>query len=497
MNILLINPPFYRIIGFYNRYFPFGVALLSAVLRGLGHDVRVYDADFTERPVYFDYSRLPEKYPEYLRSFTDGRHPVWSEVRSVIADFRPELVGVSAFTTFAASAFHVAKLSKALFPECPVVLGGPHATVRAGEVLRICPSVDYVVRGEGEETLAELVDALGTARPSPGSIRGLSYRSAGSIAHNLPRERCADLDRIPFPDRGLLMNEKKYSSEDMGLIMSSRGCPYSCAYCATDARRVSYRSPDNVLAEIRAVKEKYGTTQFTFKDDSFTVSRKRVAELCTKLIDQKLRIRWECNTRVNLIDGDLLLLMKRAGCNFIKVGIESGSERVLKRMNKGITLDQARRAAGLLRRSGIHWTAYFMMGVPGETEEDVNRTVDLLYEIRPDTALIGVYEPFPGTAMFDDGIRRNLVRADMSLEDFYTMLPNHYYRKDPAVQTDGMPPEAFRRLEQEVKKAFHDYNKRFGNVLKTAMSKTAVYLREPAILLEDVKKYVSYRHGAK
>ncbi len=493
MRVLLISPPFYRVIGFYNRYFPFGVTILGTLLKERGHTVLVYDADLTENPTNIDYSQLPLKYEEYLHAFRDERHPLWQEASSVIADFRPELVGISAFTTFAASAFHMASLSKRTAPRCPVVLGGPHATVKADEALAVCPDIDFAVRGEGEETLLELIDALGRREPAFGAIRGLSYRSQGKAVQNPPRERCADIDRLPFPERGLLLNENKYSSEDMGLIMTSRGCPYSCTYCATDTKRVGYRSADNVIAEIRAVKERYGTTQFTFKDDSFTVSRKRVVELCDKMIRRKLRVRWECNTRVNLIDGELLRLMKRAGCNFIKVGIESGSERVLKEMNKGITLDQIRRAAVLLRRSGIHWTGYFLMGVPGETREDVERTVAFLDEVRPDLALIGVYEPFPGTAMFTDGIKRNLVRPDMSKDDFFTIAPNNYYKCDPAVQTDAVAPQDFLLLEREVKQAFHAHNKRLGNVLKMGWAKAAVYFSEPAALFSDARKYLRYR----
>jgi anaerobic magnesium-protoporphyrin IX monomethyl ester cyclase len=496
MRVLLISPPFYRVIGFYNRYFPFGITSLGTLLRDLGHTVLVYDADVTEHPINIDYARLPEKYPDYLRSFHQAEHPIWREVTSVIADFQPDLVGISSFTTFAASAFHVAALSKRIAPRCPVVLGGPHATAKDEEAMSVCPELDFAVRGEGEETLVELVDALARRDDGFGGILGLTWRASGRVVRNPPRQRGAEVDRLPFPDRSLLLNEKKYSSEDMGLLMTSRGCPYSCTYCATDIKRVGYRSAEGVIAEIKAVKQRYGTTQFTFKDDSFTVNRKRVVELCEKMIGQRLRVRWECNTRLNLIDEELLKLMKRAGCNFIKVGIESGSERILKGMRKGIALDQVRAAAALLRRSGIHWTGYFMMGVPGETREDVNQTVEFLDEIRPDLALIGVYEPFPGTAMFDEGVKRGLVRPDMSREDFFTVQPNDYYKADPALQTDTMTPGDFQQLEGEVKRVFHDHNKRLGNLLKMGWARAAVYSSEPATLLADMKKYVSYRRAS-
>ncbi|KKQ78831.1 MAG: hypothetical protein UT02_C0055G0009 [Parcubacteria group bacterium GW2011_GWC2_38_7] len=493
MRILLIDPPFYRIFGFYNRYFPFGVATIGTVLRNAGHDVLVYDADANDNPTDMDYTRLPEKYQHYLNSFKDDNNPIWLELRKIIKDFNPAVVGISIWTTFAASAFHIAKISKEINSSCPVIMGGPHATVKADEILKILPYVDYIVRGEGESTVLELVQYIESEKPELTQINGLSYKQNKEIKHNTSREMTKDLDKFPFPDRSLLMNEKRYTSEDMGLIMTSRGCPYGCTYCSTDTRRVSYRSIENVLREIRLVKERYGTTQFSFKDDSFTVNRKRVEDLCDRLIAEKLNINWECNTRVNLISDDLLEKMKRAGCNSIKVGIESGSERVLREMNKGITHEHVRNAARLFRKTGIHWTGYFMMGVPGETVDDVYKTLNFMYEVKPDFASIGVYEPFPGTPMFVEGIKRGLVKPEMTLGDFYTSLPNHYYIANTRRQIDTIDEPRFTALQQEIKEKFHSYNKSYRQVLKRVKSRANIYMKEPSIFIGDIKKYLSWR----
>lgn len=492
MKVLLICPPFYRILGFYNRYFPLGITIIGTVLKKAGHEVTVYDADYNDKPQNIDYAQLPEKYPAYLASFENACDPVWSEVKETVARCRPDIVGITVFTTFAAAAFHTARIVKELFPSCPVVMGGPHASVKAGEILGISPHVDYVVRGEGEAVMMELLHFIENGGPSPDGIAGLSYRVGGHVRDNPPRERLKDLDSIPYPERSLLLNEKKYSSEDMGLIMTSRGCPYSCSYCSTDTRRVGYRSIDNVMEEVLFVNKTYGTTQFTFKDDSFTVSRKRVEELCARLIEAEVRVKWECNTRINLVDEGLLRLMKKAGCNFIKVGIESGSDKILESMNKGITLGQIRTAARLLEKTGIHWTGYFLMGVPGETPADIRQTLALMYEIKPDLALIGIYEPFPGTPMFEDGIRRGLIKPSMTLGDFFTTLPNHYYKADPCRQVDTMGEEEFTLLEKEMKDAFHRYNKRPVHVMAMAKAKIMVYIKEPDILYEDIRKYLRY-----
>ena len=493
MKIVLIDPPFYRILDFYNRYFPIGITAIGTFLRQKGHDVVVYDADFNDKPDNMDYSLLPEYYPKYLDSFGNASHSVWKEVRETIATINPDIVGISIWTTFAASAFRVARICKEVIPACKVVMGGPHATAKADEILKISSDVDYVVKGDGELTMLELVRQSSSDSNAVSSIPGLSFRANNIITHNSQRQTQSDLKLFPFPDRSFLMNEDRYTSEDMGLIMSSRGCPFACSYCATHTKRVNYRPIAHIIEEIKLVMSNYNTRQFSFKDDSFTVNKRRVEELCTRLRAEKLKISWECNTRVDLISKSLLAKMKKAGCNSIKVGVESGSEHILKKMNKGITHNQVRDAAKLLKKAGIHWTGYFMMGLPGESVDDVYETLELMYEIEPDFASISVYEPFPGTAMFAEGIKQGLVKPEMTLPDFYTTLPNHYYKSDVQQQTDTIDSERFSALEQEMKGKFHAYNKKFKRLLNRAKSRTRIYAASPHIFLADVAKYFSWR----
>lgn len=509
MKVLLIDPPFYRLIGFYNRWFPLGLVSVGTALRDAGHEVIVYDADYNENPSIIGNACLTGYYRRYLDSFHQPDNAVWREMRQTIESVRPDAVGVTMCTAYAASAFHVAEISKAVNPACPVIAGGPHATVRAEEVLKICPAVDYVVRGEGEITARELIAAIapvcsvpvrayegtpcGVTTSAPlDALQGVSFRLGGSIRHNPPRDRIRDLDQLAPPDRALMMNRATYSPEDMGLIMTSRGCPFSCTFCATDNKQVRYRSIEHILREIRQVKAAYGTTHFTLKDDSFTVNKKRVAEFCDALVRENLRIGWECNTRVDLVDEEMLRTMKRAGCNSVKVGVESGSQNVLERMNKRITLDQVRAAARLFRKTGLHWTGYFLIGTPGETEEDIYKTLDFMYEVKPDFAAIGVYEPFPETVMFHEGIRCGLVKADMTFEDFYATMPNDYYKADSRRQVDTIDGEAFERVESEMKAGFHAYNKGLPRLLKRAKSRLGLYRSRPAVLLDDIRKYLTW-----
>jgi len=496
MRILLIDPPFYRFIGYYNRYFPLGLAYLAAVLRENGHDVLIYDADCNVNPSKMDFTRLEDSYPLYLKSLKENSHPIWQEMRERIHNFKPDTVGITVWTTFAASALRIASLCKEYDRSVPVVMGGPHISIKHDEVMKICPDVDFLIRGEGEKTFVELAKALESKDKAKAlkNINGILYRQNREIVHNPDREFIQDLDTIPLPARDLLLNKDSYNSEDMGLLMTSRGCPYNCSYCATSIweRKTRYRSIDNVINEIKLVIDKYGTRQFTFKDDSFTVNRKRVLELCDRLINEDIRINWDCNTRVNLVDEEILNKMKKAGCNGIKVGIETGSERILKLINKRISFEQCKKAVKLFRKVGIHWTGYFMMGLPSETKEDVYQTLKFMKELRPDYASFSVYEPFPGTELFNSGVTKGLVQKERTLDDFYTISPKYYYVKDINRRVDTMSGKEFEKLEFEMKEAFYKYNRGLLRLAKRANSRSKLYLQTPKTLVDDFKKFLSW-----
>jgi radical SAM superfamily enzyme YgiQ (UPF0313 family) len=493
MRVLLIDPPFYRFIGYYNRYFPLGLASLATVLQGQGHEVLIYDADRNVNPSKMNFTFLEESYPSYLKALADSNHPAWQEMRETLRSFRPEAVGIAIWTTFVASAFVTAQLCKEYDGGIPVIAGGPHCTIRADEVMRVCADIDFLVRGEGEETLSELIESLSNheAGAMLAHVKGITYRDSGQVIHTCDRELIRDLNALGFPARDLLLNKHSYDSEDMGLLMTSRGCPFNCSYCATSIwkRKVRYRSVDNVMAEIKLIRSTYGTRQFTFKDDSFTVNRERVLELCDRLVAERLHINWDCNTRVDLVDEELLRRMKRAGCNSVKVGIETGSERILKLVNKGITLSQARRAAGLFRSVGIHWTGYFMMGLPSETREDIEQTLKFMKELKPDFVSLSVYEPFPGTDLFRIGVQAGLVQDERTREDFFRISPKYYYVKDPNRRVDTMSNDVFEQAEANVKREINSYNKGWARTVKRVISRKGLYLHNPSAVLSDAKKF--------
>ena len=496
MKILLIDPPFYRFIRYFNRFFPLGLAYLAAVLREKGHEVVIYDADANvEKCDSMDFSVLEEKYPEYLRHINDLSHPLWKEMRETISSVKPDLVGINAYTTRVAAAFRTAQISKEVLPGIPVVMGGPHPSVKADETLKVCPSVDFAIRGEGELSFTRLIKAI-VEKGDFSKIKGLSYRSGTEIVHNPPVEFVKDLDSIPFPARDLLMNRDTYTPEDMGLIMTGRGCPFDCTFCSSSgvwSRSARARSTENVIEEVKKVQAEYGTVQFSFKDDTFTIDRKRVLNFCKAIRQKGVKIKWDCNVRVNLIDEELLREMKAAGCNGIKMGIESGSERVLKEvMTKGTTVAQIKRAAALVRKASIHWTGYFMMGLPTETRDEMIETLNLMRRIRPDFASMSVYEPFPGTQLFRKGLETGHVTDDRTLEDYCNISPKYYFFKDITNRIDTMNDTEFREMEKFIKDSFRRYNRGLLRIMKRVSARSALYLNEPAAILGDFQKFLAW-----
>jgi len=496
MRILLIDPPFYRFIRYYNRFFPLGLAYLAAVLRDNGHEVLIYDADANKEKAHdMDFSALEEKYPEYIENVSKLSHPIWGELRDVLNEFKPDLVGISVFTTKVASAFMAAQIAKSSNPDTPVVVGGPHPSVKSEELLKIAPFVDFAVRGEAENSVVQLVQAV-ERKGGYGDIEGLSFRADGRIRHNPAAGFIRDLDRLPYPARDLLLNKSAYTSEDMGLMMSGRGCPFECTFCSSAGvwgRGVRFRSVENVIGEMRQVCSSHGTVQFSFKDDIFTINPKRVLEFCRLLKNEKLHVKWDCNARVNLIDERLLAEMKSAGCNGIKVGIESGSDRILKDvMRKNITVAQVKHAAQLIRKAGIHWTGYFMMGLPTETEQEMLATLELMRQIKPDFASLSVYEPLPGTQLYEAGLTTGDTVESRALDDYCAISPKYYYFRDIGNRIDTMTDDRLRYLERFMKASFHRYNRSPARIFKRARARSTLYLKEPRALLDDFKKFLAW-----
>jgi anaerobic magnesium-protoporphyrin IX monomethyl ester cyclase len=315
VKILLIHPPWLR---FFNN----GLSSPPLALNGLAsyikrelphHDIDIYNADHITRlpPVFYNYF-YTVRHEEYVRRLKDLNDSVWREVRGVIADFNPDVLGIGSMTASYVSAVTVSRIAKQINSNVIVVLGGKHPSALPEDTLRN-GSVDFVVIGEGEETFKELL--LNLKRPEV--VQGIAYRNPeGKVLMTSSRSNRDDINTLPFPifessiNRYSFQKKRALKSFAWGMI-SARGCPFRCIYCASD-KTIRYRSPENVVEEIMMVKEKYGINYFDFEDDSFSLHRNRTLSLCNYLRNQN--VKWTCITRVDLIDESLVSVMKESGC---------------------------------------------------------------------------------------------------------------------------------------------------------------------------------------
>jgi radical SAM superfamily enzyme YgiQ (UPF0313 family) len=302
-----------------------------------------------------------------------------------------------------------------------------------------------------------------------------------------------NLDEIPIPSRDLLMGIENFTSEDMGVIITSRGCPYSCTYCACPKmwKGVRYRSIDNVIEEIQQVMREYGTTQFAIYDDTFTINRQRVLEFCKTLINEKININWTCTTRLDLLDDEQLIMMKKSGCNNVKVGVESGSPEILEIMKKKEDKDDIRQGSSLLRKHGFFWSGYFMMGLPMETKKDIMDTLEFMKELKPNFAQMSIFLPLPGTELFSLGMNLGLYKSKMNIDEFFSMNPDDYYFVDPNRRVTTMGIEEFNKIQDYVFESFHRYNSRFSGLFSRAISRRKTYINDPKLLFRDIKRVIS------
>lgn len=352
---------------------------LAASLRARGHEVALLDASAPRGPRTVD------------------------AIAARVEAFAPDLVGLHLKTLHVQPAY---ALARALDGRWPLVAGGPHATVAPDEPL--ARGFTWAVRGEGEETLPELADAVDGKRALD-SIAGLSFVDRGLHRHNAARPFLTDLDALAAPTSALDLFDPAWYGAARALppagLLSSRGCPAACTFCANNVtgRRFRYRSPASVAAEVALLRERFGLRAFSFFDDSFAVGRRRVAELCAALADVG-PVYWTCTAHPAHLDRDTLAAMKRAGCTGVDLGMESGDPGMLVRIGKGVTVERVIDVLGWCRELGLHAMVNLMFGWPDETDDELQATLDFLERAAPLASGFnarGVLVPYPGTEIYD------------------------------------------------------------------------------------------------
>lgn len=399
MNILLVNPSQYELYGELQapEHPPMGLAYLGAVLEQTGHKVRIIDID------------------------ADGIKE--NDFVRIIKTSNFDMAGVTALTPTYSKAVYITKLVKKN-SDAYTILGGIHPTVMPEDSI-IPESVDFVIKGEGERTIIELASCL-SQYGKLDDIDGLVYKNNGKIIINKDRTLIDDLDSIPFPARHLF-NNQSYTYPDALFypilpVITSRGCPGNCTYCNTRnifTGRFRARSASNLVDEFEEMIEKFGVKEIHIWDDNFTTSKSRVFEIRDEVKRRKLKIKFAFpnGLRIDFLNKDVLKTLKDMGTYSIALGVESGNQQILDRINKGISLEEIREKFSLAKEMDLEIWAFFMIGLPGETKETILETINFAVELNPIVAKFHILKPFPGTKIYEEFLKDGLI-TDMNFDNY-------------------------------------------------------------------------------
>ena len=416
--VLLLVPPFYRLMGGRNNWIHLGLSYVGSVLSKYGYKVKIYNADYSSQEKDANLRGIFNAHDRYKEVVNDLYHPIWQEISETVKRYSPELLGITiTFSATLKSVENIARMVKRYDKDVKVVVGGPHATLAPDETLKSGP-FDYLVRGEGEYTLLELVQGKELT-----DIDGLSYKNNhGRIVHNPDRMSIENLDELPFPDPYLQLIPLGDMNENFGVCATSRGCQKRCVFCSSPrlwGRKIRRCSVRSVIAEIGQRYHDYGVKRFYFSDDNFNLDANYAKELCHAIMDNNLKIQFLCEASIVPFDQELMELLRKAGCIRLKFGMESGSDRILKLMKKGITTAQIRKTCSLAKQASIPYTLYVMIGMPSETPAEMRQTLDLAREMDADYVSLSVATPQIGTQLYKMALAQGVDIPSESWESFY------------------------------------------------------------------------------
>jgi radical SAM superfamily enzyme YgiQ (UPF0313 family) len=393
MKTLLINPDTPRICGIGGmNVFPLGLGYIAAVLENK-QDVEVIDV-------------VAENLNE-------------DSLRKRIFEIAPEIVGITANSLSFQRAIDIAQIVKEIDEGVPVVVGGPHPSVLPTYPLSY-DCFDISVYGEGEKTAVELWDRIENGE-SYSDVRGIAFKEKDKVIVTPRREFIESLDELPFPARHLFPMDKYDEETHLPVlptysIISSRGCPYSCTFCSNNVvfgRMYRCRTARSVVDEVEVLVKKYNANGIYFRDDLFTGSKERVIDICSEIMKRSLSIEWECESRVDTVDEEMVEVMKEAGCRLIWFGVESSRQEILDLLNKQITVAQTRQVYSLLGELGVETGASWMIGVPGETVDNMLETIKLASELKAQFSEVNIFKAFPTSSLYEYTKRNKLYQTEV------------------------------------------------------------------------------------
>jgi anaerobic magnesium-protoporphyrin IX monomethyl ester cyclase len=375
------NGPWY--LG--RKFPPLGLSYVAAALEKAGFEVQMLDNYLQKKP-------LPE-------------------VQQLVKQLNPQVVGITCSSATYHKCVETAAAIKAVLPNCKVVVGGWHPSYVPESILQH-PEIDYAVMGEGERAMVELATYIirGEREMVLGAVSGLAYKRGGKVLKN-DVKFIQNLDELPFPARHLLPMEQYERKmefldvEPVDIMSIARGCPFSCAFCET--RKMwgpvcRFFSPKRVVAEAQDLIHRFGSKGIYFINDNFTIRKKETLELCSLMKKERLDLQWICDTRVDMINSEVLVAMREAGCKTIWFGVESGVPRVLKKINKNISPQQVEQAFKLCHKEGIQVACSFMLGIPGETLADMETTFQFAKKLNPDLCQFNVFIGYPDSLLYEE-----------------------------------------------------------------------------------------------
>lgn len=445
MKILLLIPPtdlqksYGKLKVFANPQPSIGLAYIAAILRDNGHEVKVLDA--------------------YVESIGID------EIFDFMSQYSPDILGISALTPSAELIYAIAVETRKRMGHVKIVMGNLHATLFCEEILSN-NYADFVVHGEGEYTMLELLKTLehnGVLE----DVKGLSFKRNGKNIHNLLRPPIEDLDALPFPAWDFFpLNKystdprtqvKKHNVETM--ILATRGCPNQCTFCSSRTERsLGYkyrmRSPKSIVDEMVFMNKHYDSKVFSFMDLAFPLIKKHALDFCQEIIQRGIdkKFAWFTECRVKPLDEETLSSMKKAGCIRVCFGIESGNDETLKLLKKNFSTDNVKKAVRMSRQAGLEIDGMFMIGLPGENETMIRRTIDFALELDLRYAIFNIFVPYPGCELFDTLMAENKVHFERWSD--FTSYPTYSGGK-PVYVPDNLTHQGLMDLQKRAMRRFY------------------------------------------
>lgn len=430
MDILLIDPPYIGLKGMpVDCGYHVGLTGLAAYLRDAGIETAVLMGDLLldlpsgNKWLSSNLKKYAAGQREYEAAVNDKAHIIWKKIADQVKQASPAAVGISYLTPLKFVVERIASLTKEIDRDIKVLVGSFHPTSCPEEVMQNT-DIDFAVVGEGEIPLRQLAREFKKDSPKWTNIPGIYYRGRdGQVQHNPGADLISDLDGLPFLARDLVLN-CDYDRYRVHSIVTGRGCPYTCSFCADRklwGGKVRRRSVASVMAELRLLKDTYRLNCIDITDGTFTYDREYLRTFCNAVIDHKLNIKWRCTARYDNLDEDLLRLMKKADCAGLYFGLESGSNRILKSVSKNLTVAKIVEVSKMVYDIGIPSVTSVLLGLPDEGKEDTAETLQLMKTIKADILDVNCYIPLPGTPLYEAMSaedRRNLDWRKVAFKSF-------------------------------------------------------------------------------